>query len=91
MSKTVCKRCRVRGRVQGVFYRASTAEKARHLGLSGHAINLPDGSVEVLVAGATDAVEELCRWLAQGPRLARVSEVSCETAEISPAKGFRTA
>ncbi len=91
MSGTVCRKCRVRGRVQGVFFRASTADRARKLGLSGHAINLPDGSVEVLVAGAADKVEELCRWLAQGPPLAQVSEVSCEPAEISPTEGFRTA
>ncbi len=38
-------RCRVYGRVQGVFFRASTAREAQRLGLSGHALNLEDGSV----------------------------------------------
>ncbi len=65
----------VSGRVQGVFYRASTREQAQRLGLSGSARNLPDGRVEVVVEGAEDAVNVLEAWLRQGPPAARVDAV----------------
>ena len=77
----VCKRCLISGRVQGVFYRASTAERARRLGVTGYARNLPDGRVEVLACGGEAAVEELCGWLSRGPPAARVDGI-----EISEAK-----
>ncbi|NLG58985.1 MAG: acylphosphatase [Gammaproteobacteria bacterium] len=65
----------VSGRVQGVFFRASTRTRARELGLRGHALNLPDGRVEVLAAGLPDALEALAEWLRQGPPGARVEAV----------------
>jgi acylphosphatase len=68
----------VRGRVQGVAFRASTVEVARQLGLSGHARNLDDGSVEVVCVGAAAQVEALARWLQQGPPLAQVASVASE-------------
>lgn len=90
MTRIVARKCRVTGRVQGVFFRASTAEQARRLGLAGHAVNLPDGSVEVLVNGPAEAVEELCAWLQKGPPLARVQEVNCESVDAPAASGFTT-
>ncbi|HSN72813.1 MAG TPA: acylphosphatase [Steroidobacteraceae bacterium] len=74
----VARRCFVSGRVQGVFYRASTRDRALELGLSGHAINLPDGRVEVLVVGEPDAVTALIDWLAIGPPAAHVHSVDIE-------------
>jgi len=71
---SVCVRCWVSGRVQGVFFRASTRERALALGLRGYARNLPDGRVEVLACGPEDAV-------AEGPPLARVDDVRCEPAD----------
>ncbi len=68
----------VGGRVQGVYYRASTVETAERLGLRGWAKNLPDGRVEVVVAGASEALAELTAWLWQGPQLARVDSVDLE-------------
>jgi acylphosphatase len=65
----------VGGKVQGVFFRASTREQAERLQLRGHARNLPDGRVEVLAGGSVDAVDALARWLAQGPPQARVETV----------------
>lgn len=65
----------VSGRVQRVFFRASTAREAERLGLRGHAINLADGRVEVLAIGAAPALDELYRWLHHGPPSAQVSEV----------------
>jgi acylphosphatase len=83
-----CRRCYVSGRVQGVFFRASTREQARALGVSGYARNLPDGRVEVLACGPDAGVKQLCDWLAQGPPAARVSAVSCRPDDESPPEDF---
>jgi len=82
-SPEAARRARVRGRVQGVWFRASTAERAAALGLRGRAENLPDGSVLVQVAGAASAVETLIEWLHHGPPLARVDAVEVEVIEPS--------
>lgn len=83
-----CQRCIVRGRVQGVFFRASTEREANRLGLSGYAINLRDGAVEVLACGEAAAVEELKAWLWKGPPGAEVSTVECEAVEETPPGRF---
>ncbi|HEY5970687.1 MAG TPA: acylphosphatase [Pseudoxanthomonas sp.] len=76
----------VSGKVQGVFFRVSTREQARKLGLSGHAVNLDDGRVEVVAQGDPEAVEALAAWLRQGPPMARVAHVErsdCEEVVVS--------
>jgi acylphosphatase len=60
------------------------------LNLAGHAINLPDGRVEVLAAGLEQDVEALAQWLQHGPRLARVDQVSVEVAEKTGLSVFTT-
>jgi acylphosphatase len=65
----------VSGRVQGVFFRASTREQALKLGLRGYAKNLPDGRVEALAEGDASALDALERWLRVGPPMARVESV----------------
>jgi acylphosphatase len=82
-SPEMARRAVVRGRVQGVWFRASTAERAAELGLRGRAENLPDGSVLVHAAGACAALERLIEWLHQGPPMARVEKVEVEA--IDPA------
>lgn len=74
----------VSGKVQGVFYRASTVEQARSLGLSGWARNLPDGRVEVVAAGDEPRLAQLAEWLWQGPPAAAVDGVAIEewTADV---------
>ena len=84
-----CVRCLVAGRVQGVFFRASTREQAEQLGLSGHVCNRPDGRVEVVACGKQAAVEKLQAWLWQGPTHAQVSAVECEVCETPATDGFR--
>jgi len=69
------KRFRVTGRVQGVFYRATTQQRARELGLTGRAKNMPDGSVEVVAQGTAEQLAALESFLWEGPRLARVDSV----------------
>lgn len=78
MGDWIARRCLVAGRVQGVFYRASTRARAHALGVTGHARNLPDGRVEVLACGAPAAVEALCDWLWEGPPAAQVIAVEVE-------------
>ena len=75
MSAEVCRRYIVSGRVQGVFFRASTASLAHRLGLRGRARNLPDGNVMVLALGPESAVDELGEWLRHGPSSAQVADV----------------
>ena len=82
-STGAARRVSVRGRVQGVWFRASTAERARALGLCGRAENCPDGSVLVHAAGAPEALEALVAWLRVGPPMARVDAVEVEV--IDPA------
>jgi acylphosphatase len=68
----------VTGRVQGVYFRASTVRQARHLGLTGWVMNCPDGSVEVLAEGPSEKLEELVAWCRQGPAGARVERVELQ-------------
>ena len=66
-------RAAIRGRVQGVGFRATTEQVARSLGLSGWVRNLPDGGVEVEAAGEENALRELEQFLRRGPRMAHVT------------------
>lgn len=85
----IAQRFLVSGRVQGVFFRASTRDRARQLGLRGRAINLPDGRVEVLAAGAPEAVEALAEWLWIGAPKAKVEGVERGEAAVDEAgEGF---
>jgi acylphosphatase len=83
----IARRCLVSGRVQGVYFRASTRQRAEALGVTGHARNLPDGGVEVLACGTEQAVEALCRWLWQGPPAAHVTNVVVEDVAIESLPG----
>lgn len=85
---SVCYRCLVSGRVQGVWYRGTTRHKAQELGITGYAKNLPDGRVEVLLCGEEAAVARLREWLWEGPAGARVTEVVCERVTSPPPAGF---
>lgn len=65
----------VGGRVQGVFFRQSTCDRARALGLAGAVENLPDGCVAVRAEGPRDALDALIAFCHQGPPAARVDSV----------------
>lgn len=78
----------VRGRVQGVFFRQSTAERARALGVSGWIRNRADGQVEGVAAGAAEALQQFHAWLQQGPPAARVEAVEWRAADESVGAGF---
>ena len=93
-TEMVCKKCLVGGRVQGVFYRATAAHRARELGIHGHARNLPDGRVEVLACGEEASVSTFVQWLWVGSSASWVTSVEVSDAATEAAnirRGFRTA
>ena len=79
------RKCWVAGRVQGVFYRATCAQRARELGLTGYAKNLPDGRVEVLACGEAVPVQTFVEWLWTGSSASKVTEVVVVAAELDAA------
>ena len=82
------RKLRIHGEVQGVWFRAWSAEAARELGLRGWVRNRRDGTVEMLVHGEPDAVEQMIARCRVGPPAARVVRIDVEeTAEEAPA-GF---
>lgn len=85
-----CRKFRVTGRVQGVWFRESTRREAERLGLTGHAVNLADGSVEVIAAGGERELQALADWLRQGPPMARVDRVTSVECEDVGFGDFRT-
>ena len=79
MKKTI--HCFISGRVQGVFFRATTREQAILFGLTGWVRNLPDGRVEVMVSGDEEQVDQLRNWLKRGPDMAQVLKLDCDEIE----------
>ncbi len=67
--------CYITGRVQGVYFRASTRDKAIELTLSGWVRNLSDGRVEVMAAGEQHQIDSFIEWLHQGPPMANVEGI----------------
>jgi acylphosphatase len=84
-------RVRVRGRVQGVFFRDSTRRAAIEAGVAGRVRNLPDGSVEAVFEGESEAVERLIRFVRSGPPDAEVREVEVTDEPPRGASGFSVA
>jgi len=83
-----CAHFRVRGQVQGVFFRASTEATARRLGLSGWVRNGENGDVEVIACGSARQLDDLEKWLWQGPPNARVTGVRRAPAALQTFSGF---
>ncbi|MFC1747883.1 acylphosphatase [Pseudomonadota bacterium] len=84
----ICRSFLISGRVQGVWYRASTQSKAQDLNVTGYAKNLPDGRVEVLACGTKENIEELQGWLWEGPPSADVNSVEGVDVEAYPLTTF---
>lgn len=78
---------RVHGKVHGVFFRASTKEKAEELGLTGFVENVKDGTVYIEAEGPAAALKQLEKWAHEGPRRANVEKV--EVKELEELKGFK--
>ena len=88
---SISRRLRIHGRVQGVYYRASTVQQAERLGVSGGVRNRADGSVEARVQGPPDAVQALIDWAHQGPPRAQVERVEVTEAPAEVLTGFTQA
>lgn len=80
-SKIIRAQLKIRGRVQGVCYRACARDRAIELGVFGWVRNCQDGSVEAVAEGSADSVEDFIRWCQRGPRAAEVAEVQVQRAE----------
>ncbi len=78
----------IKGKVQGVFYRATAFELATKLNLKGFAMNLPDGNVHVEAEGDSVALEEFIDWCRKGPEMARVDEIEITAQDIKDYKSF---
>lgn len=87
----ICNKYLITGKVQGVFYRASCESQAMKLGITGYAINLADGRVEVLACGEKENIDQFCRYLRIGSRAAKVVDVQCESVEEIPPAFFTVA
>lgn len=75
--------------MQGVFFRASTQEKAQELGLTGFVQNEDDGTVYLEAEGDADALQKLEQWVHQGPKAARVDRVDIrQVQELQQFKDF---
>lgn len=79
---------KVTGKVQGVWFRVNTKDKADELGLSGYVKNEPDGSVFIEVSGEDEPVEHFLKWVKKGPELARVDDLIVEDNDKEYYDGF---
>lgn len=78
----------VKGKVQGVFFRAGTRNAAVELGISGQVKNLPDGSVWIAAEGEEEVMERFISWCRQGPPRARVDEISVKEGTVQGYEEF---
>lgn len=79
----------VKGRVQGVFFRASAQEAAEECGVKGWVRNTEEGDVELMASGSDEALRQFVAWCRQGPRRAVVQDVFIETKEDTSFPNFK--
>lgn len=76
------------GKVQGVYFRQSTKEKAKELEISGEVKNLPDGNVHIVATGLKEQLDAFMEWCKQGPSRAVVKEIKVQAIELKTFKDF---
>ena len=81
MSEQARAHLRIYGRVQGVFFRANTRKQSQRRGLAGWVKNLADGSVEAIIEGPREQVEEVVEWAREGPPRANVEDLTVDWEE----------
>jgi acylphosphatase len=85
--KTV--RLTIKGKVQGVFYRASAKDVADLIGVKGWVKNLPDNNVEIAATATEETLQKFINWCNQGPPKAKVDDVIVEQLDPEEFNGFR--
>jgi len=81
-------RIKIEGRVQGVFFRQSTQEKANQLGIKGTVKNCDDDSVEIIATGRKEQLDKLVTWCRKGPPKANVITVTTQELSLQPFNNF---
>ena len=81
-------RLTIKGRVQGVFYRATAKDVADLTGVKGWVRNLPDNNVEITATATEETLQKFISWCKQGPPRARVEDVIVEELEGQEFNGF---
>jgi acylphosphatase len=79
----------LKGRVQGVWLRSSSKDKADGLGLYGYATNLPDGSVFIELEGEDAALGEFVNWLRSSPGISEIAEISTNEGSLKNYRDFQ--
>jgi len=79
---------RVKGKVQGVAFRAYARDKAYQVNISGFAKNMPDGSVLLEVEGSVDDLSDFYKWCKEGPMWARVDHIDLIKGTLQSMRGF---
>lgn len=79
----------VKGKVQGVFYRATAKDVADLIGVKGCVKNLPDGNVEITATAAEEILQKFISWCKQGPPRAKVDQVIIEEHQLQEFNGFK--
>ena len=82
-------RLTIKGKVQGVFYRATAKDVADQLGVKGWIKNLPNNNVEIRATASEELLQKLIAWCKQGPPKARVEDVIIEELNLEDFSGFR--
>ena len=78
----------IKGKVQGVFYRASAKDVADEIGVVGWVKNTEVGNVEIMAGGSKEQIEKLIEWCKKGPRRANVTDVLVTEVEEQSLKTF---
>ena len=81
-------RLTIKGKVQGVFYRATAKDVADQLGIKGWVKNLPDNKVEIKATASEEILQKFMNWCNQGPPRAKVNDVIVEELSLEEFKGF---
>jgi acylphosphatase len=79
----------IKGKVQGVFYRASAREVAEKLGITGWIKNTPEGFVQIAANGSDEQLQEFISWCKKGPSKAIVTEIIVNSVKEENQKGFK--
>ena len=82
-------RLTIKGKVQGVFYKATAKDVADLIGIKGWIRNLPDNNVEITATASEESLQKLINWCKQGPPKARVDDVIVEELGPEGFNGFR--